>query len=64
MYMNFTVPIPGKDSGVTTKVIKGTTYVYYERERKYDPVNLFYEPVISQNPLDYKERSDLETPAS
>ena len=38
MYMNFTVPIPGKDSGVTTKVIKGTTYVYYERERKYDPV--------------------------
>lgn len=38
MYMNFTVPIPGKDAGVTTKVIKGTTYMYYERERKYDPV--------------------------
>jgi hypothetical protein len=36
MYMSFTVPIPGKDAGVTTKIIKGTTYVYYERERKYD----------------------------
>ena len=47
MYMNFTVPIPGKDSGVTTKVIKGTTYVYYERERKYDPVKQHTVPMTT-----------------
>lgn len=37
MYLQFTVPLPDKKSGITQKTIKGTTYVYYEFERKYDP---------------------------
>jgi len=36
MYLNFTVPIPDGKNGITKKRIKGTTYVYYEIERKYD----------------------------
>ena len=29
----------------------------------YDPVHLFFESIISQNPMDYEERSDLEASA-
>ncbi len=37
MYMNFLVKIPTGENGITIKNIKGTTYVYYAYERKYDP---------------------------
>ncbi len=37
MYMNFLVKIPVGENGITIKNIKGTTYVYYAYERKYDP---------------------------
>ena len=36
MYLDYKVNIPDK-SGITRKAIKGTTYVYYAYDRKYDP---------------------------
>ena len=36
MYLDYKVNIPDK-SGITRKSIKGTTYVYYAYDRKYDP---------------------------
>lgn len=36
MYLDYKVNIPDK-KGITRKTIKGTTYVYYAYDRKYDP---------------------------
>lgn len=44
MYLKFTVPIPEEKSGITMKTIKGTRYVYYEFERKYDPEKKYTVP--------------------
>ncbi len=44
MYLKFTVPIPDEKSGITIKPIKGTKYVYYEFERKYDPEKKYTVP--------------------
>lgn len=35
MYLGFNVRIPERESGISKKKIKGTTYVYYEHGRKY-----------------------------
>lgn len=35
MYLNFTVDIPDKKTGISKKTIRGTTYIYYEHGRKY-----------------------------
>lgn len=35
MYLNFKVEIPKQESGISKKIIKGTTYIYYEHGRKY-----------------------------
>lgn len=47
VYLNCTVPIPEKKSGITTKTIKGTTYVYYEYERKYDSQKQYTVPMTT-----------------
>lgn len=47
MYLNCTIAIPEKKSGITMKTIKGTTYVYYEYERKYDPQKQYTVPMTT-----------------
>lgn len=35
MYLNFKVEVPASEGGISRKIIKGTTYIYYEHGRKY-----------------------------
>ena len=37
MYEKYQVKIPFSEGGITTKNVKGTTYIYYAYEREYDP---------------------------
>lgn len=37
MYLNCTVKIPDNKTGISRKNIRGTTYIYYEYGRRYDP---------------------------
>ncbi len=37
MYADFTVPIPSQKGKITKKTIRGTTYVYYQLDRFYNP---------------------------
>lgn len=44
MYLNCRVEIPDKQTGISKKTIKGTTYIYYEHGRRYDPVKKYNVP--------------------
>ena len=44
MYLNCTVEIPVDQTGISKKKIKGTTYIYYEHGRRYDPVKKYNVP--------------------
>lgn len=35
MYLNFKVEVSASRGGISRKIIRGTTYIYYEHGRKY-----------------------------
>ena len=44
MYLNCVVEIPDNQTGISKKTIKGTTYIYYEHGRRYDPEKKYNVP--------------------
>lgn len=44
MYLDYKVPIPDSENGITRKKIKGITYIYYTYSRNYDPGKKFTVP--------------------
>lgn len=44
MYLDYKVRIPGTETGITRKKIKGITYIYYAYSRTYDPKKKYSVP--------------------
>lgn len=44
MYLNCMVEIPGNQTGISKKKIKGTAYIYYEHGIRYDPAKRLTSP--------------------
>ena len=44
MYLDSTVETPENMTGISKKKIKGTTYIYYEHGRRYDPTKKYNVP--------------------
>ena len=62
MYLSFTVEIPRLKTGISSKTIKGTTYIYYETGRKYYPDKKYNVPQCTTIGKLCKEDSSLMYP--
>lgn len=62
MYADFTVPIPQERGRITRKTIKGTTYIYYQMSREYDPETQYTIPKATPIGKCSKEDMNLMIP--
>lgn len=64
MYEKYQVKIPFSEGGITTKNIKGTTYIYYAYKREYDPSKQYTVPKTTSIGKRDDENLDMMYPNS